>query len=247
MEVKNLDIALEIYKRLISGEDVKRADTDSGYLYDAYYGNAEVYDIVSNIMKKLNLTVYEYNDSLFITAGEGNRIFGYNNDDMKRLLGLRLNKELYLCYLIMYMILLYFYKDSGSYQFREYIKPENVIEETGKYLKTIIKDMSVMAVEYMEQESFKALALLWDELPTVTSEQDMDSVRASRASRAGYVKLTFNFLCSQKLFIETGDRYYPTDRFKALVQNYFEEYRGRLYQLLEELPMEPAAGGKEDA
>ena len=238
MEAKNLDTAMEIYKRLISGEDVRRTAADSGYLYDAYYGNAEVYDIISSMMKHLNLTVYEYNDSLFITAGEGNRIFGYTNDDMKRLLGLRLNKELYLCYFIMYMIMLYFYKDSGSYQFREYIKTENVIEEIGKYLKTIIKDMSVMTADSVEQESFKALALLWDELPAVSNEQDMETVRASRASRAGYVKLTFNFLCSQKLFVETGDRYYPADRFKALIQNYFEEYRGRLYQTL---------GGEEDA
>lgn len=238
MEIKNLDTALEIYKRLISGEEIRRNTLDSRSLYDEYYGNAEVYEIVSEIMKKLNLTVYEYNDGLFMTAGEGNRIFGYTNDDMKRLLGLRLNKELYLCYFIIYVILLYFYKDSGSYQFREYIKPENAIEETGKYLKTAVKDLSVMSADTPPQDSFKALAVLWDELPAATNEQDVDSVRASRASRAGYVKLTFNFLCSQNLFIENGDRYYPTDRFKALIQNYFEEYRGRIYQYL---------GGDEDA
>ena len=45
-------------------------------------------------------------------------------------------------------------------------------------------------------------------------------------------------MVSQGLFVENDDRYYPTDRFKALSENYFEDYRGRLYQLL---------GGNENA
>lgn len=238
MDSRNLDKAIEIYSKLISGEEISRKHPENGPLYEEYYGNAEVYDIVGTIIKKLNLSLYEYNDSLYLTAGEGNRIFGYTNDDMKKLLGLRLNKELYLCYFLMYMILLYFYKDSESYQFKEYVKPEKIIEETTKYLNSITKELSVLITEEIEQESFRAVALLWDELPAVTNTADGENTRASRASRAGYVKLTFNFLTAQKLFIETADRYYPTDRLKALSENYFEEYRGRLYQLL---------GGETDA
>ena len=151
---------------------------------------------------------------------------------MKKLLGLRLNKELYLCYFIMYMALLYFYKDSSSYQFREYVKSENIIDETSKYLADITKKLDVLSTDEVEQDSFKAIALLWDELPAVTGNQEGDSARASKASRAGYVKLVFNFMSAQRLFVENADRYYPTDRMKALSENYFEEYRGRLYQLL---------------
>ena len=103
MESKNLDKALLIYSKLISGEEVSKRDSENGQLYEEYYSNAEVYDIVGSIFKKLNLCLYEYNDSLYVTAGEGNRVFGYTNDDVKRILGLRLNKELYLCYFIMYI------------------------------------------------------------------------------------------------------------------------------------------------
>lgn len=238
MDSRNLDKAIEIYSKLISGEEINKKHPDNAPLYEEFYGNAEVYDIVTNIMKKLNLALYEYNDGLYITAGEGNRVFGYTNDDMKKIMGLRLNKELYLCYFLMYMILLYFYKDSESYQFREFVKTETIIEETGKYLAQVIKDLDVLVTEEIEQDSFKAIALLWDELPAVTGANDGESTRASKASRAGYVKLTFNFLTAQKLFVENADRYYPTDRFKALSENYFGEYRGRLYQLL---------GGETDA
>ena len=92
-------------------------------------------------------------------------------------------------------------------------------------------------MDELEEDSFKAIALLWDELPVVTSDEK-DKNRASRASRTGYVKLTFNFFVEQKLFIAVEDRYYPTDRFKAVVENYFEEYKGKIYKVL---------GGEADA
>lgn len=237
MEGRSLEKALDIYAALITGKEVSRMNPDTRELYEEYYSNSAVYDIVTKMMKKLNLNVYEYNDSIHMTAGEGNRIFGYTNDDMKRQLGLRLNKELYTVYFIMYNILLLFYQDSASYQVKEYVKPEDVMEQVGTYLSAITSDLSVYSMDELEEESFKTIALLWDELPMVTSD-DREKNRASRASRTGYVKLTFNFLVEQRLFVAVEDRYYPTDRFKAIVENYFEEYKGKIYKVL---------GGEADA
>ena len=152
-------------------------------------------------------------------------------DDMKRLLGLRLNRELYMVYFIMYNFLLLFYQDSASYQVKEYVRLEDILEQVTTYLASITNDLSVYSMSDVEADSFKSLALLWDELPLVTSDEK-DKNRASRASRTGYVKLTFNFLQEQKLFIAVEDRYYPTDRFHAIVENYFEEYKGKIYKVL---------------
>lgn len=231
MDSRNLDKALDIYAKLIMGEEVKKGDKENGHLYDAYFQNAEVYEITGLILKKLNLTIYEYQDALFITAGEGNRVFGYTNEELKRMMGLRYNKELYLVYFIMYHVLLSFYNDSASYQFQEFVKLETVLDEVSKSLTGILKDLSIYNMNEVEENSFHTIALLWDELPAA-SKEDQDKLRASRSSRAGLCKLTFNFLLSQGLFIEVEERYYPTDRFKALVENYFEEYRGRLYEVL---------------
>lgn len=230
MEIKNLEKAIDIYAKLITGEDMKRNGANAN-LYDDYYGNAEVYEIVGIILKKLNLSLYEYKEGLYLSAGEGNRVFGYTNEELKKYIGVRYNKELYLCYFIMYEILLVFYSDSASYQFKEYVKIENIIEEVGKALSVFTKDIAVYSMEEEQQESFQAVALLWDELPASTSEEQED-VRASRASKAGFVKLTFNFLVAENLFVEVNRRYYPTERFQAVVEHYFEEYRGQIYELL---------------
>lgn len=239
MDMKNVEKAADIYAKLITGEEIKRGGTN-GNLYDDYYGNAEVYEIVGVLLKKLNLNLYEYKESLFLSAGEGNRVFGYSNEELKKVMGLRYNRELYLCYFIMYEILLTFYSDSASYQFKEYIKLEQIMEEVTKALLVFTKDIAVYDMGNEHQESFQGVALLWDELPASTGEE-RDEVRASKASKAGFVKLTFNFLVGEQLFIEVNKRYYPTERFKAIVEHYFEEYRGQIYEALNTITEEQDA------
>ena len=237
MEEKSLQTALDIYAALVTGQTVSATDPETKDLYDAFYGDAAVYDITTALMKKLNLSLYEYNDALYMTAGDGNRVFGYTNEDMKRILGLKLNRELYMTYYVMYNVLLLFYRDSASYQVKEYVKTEEILEQVTSSLATVIKDLAIYSATDIEKEGFRSLALLWDELPVITGEE-RDRNKASRASRTGYVKLTMNFMIRENLFAAVQDRYYPTDRFKALAENYFEEYKGRLYQVL---------GGEKDA
>ena len=62
--------------------------------------------------------------------------------------------------------------------------------------------------------------------------EDREQLRASRASQLGFTKLVCNFLVGQELLLEMNERYYPTDRMRALIEQYFEEYRGRIYELL---------------
>lgn len=232
MDSRNMDKALELYAKLTMGEEIKRSHPENGSLYEEYYQNAEVYEILNQILKKLNLNLYEYKEALYLSAGEGNRVFGYTNEELKRLMGLRYNRELYMAYYIMYQILLCFYQDSASYQYREYIRLEEIVKEVSASLSTITRDLSIYSMEEIEENSFKSIALLWEELPVVTGE-DREQLRASRASQMGFAKLVCNFLLSQNLFVDVNERYYPTDRLKGLTEQYFEEYRGRIYELLE--------------
>lgn len=235
MEDRNLDKALEIASKLLTGEEISRTGLNVA-LYEEYSQNYEVYDILARILKKMNLNIYEYNNSLFVSAGENNRVFGFSNEELKRIMGLRLNKELFMTYFIMFNIITEFYKDSGAGTFTEYIRIEDAIRAVTSSLTNVIDKTQGIVLDEIEENSFKTLALLWDELPAVSNE-DKNGVRAARNSRSGYVKLTFNFLISQGLFTEMAERYYPTDRFKALAENYYEENRGRLYEII---------NGKED-
>ena len=111
MENRNLDKALDIVSKLITGENVSERGENAA-LYQEYNNNAEVYDIVHMSLKKLNLNIYEYNNGLYVSAGDNNRVFGYSNEELRNVLGLRVNKELYLAYFIIYNIITEFYSNS---------------------------------------------------------------------------------------------------------------------------------------
>ena len=230
MDERNLEKALEIVSALISGEEVGRGVKKNLSFYDSYESSSEVYELVHKILKSFNINLYEYKESLYITAGEKNRVFGYSNEELKKALGLKLNRELYLCYFIIYNIMTNFYKDTASDTMAEFIRIDETIHLVDDSLAAVVKKLETSPFEESDEESFRSLALLWEDLPIMSGEEA--TMRAARSSKAGYVKVVFNFLVSQDLFIENNERYYPKDRMRALLENYFEEYQGKLHELI---------------
>ena len=55
MDGKSLDKALAIYSALITGQEVSRSNPDTRELYEEYYSNSAVYDITTQLMKKMNM------------------------------------------------------------------------------------------------------------------------------------------------------------------------------------------------
>ncbi len=228
MTEKELDKALDIVSILITGGEVSKEE--NALLYDEFENNGEIYDTVKKVLKKLNINLYQYSEGLYVCAGENNKVFGYSNEELKKELGIKLNRELYLCYFIVYTVITRLYKDSGTYNFVEYIKLEDVVAGVDSTLKNIINDLKVLNLEEVESNSFKEIALTWEDMPIVGTMETM--TRASRGSKSGFVKLVFNFLTNQELLLETEGRYYPRSRFKALIENYFDDYKGRLYEIM---------------
>lgn len=224
-----LDKALDIVSALISGNEVKR-NGENANLYEEFALGTEVYDQVMTIFKKLNIDLYEYHNAIYISAGNNNRVFGYTNEELKREIGVRLNRELYLCYFIIYQIMTFFYKDSGSRAPAEYIKSESLILAVDSGLMGIVKKLKELNLEEVEENSFKEIAMVWEDMPLLQTEDA--SARASRSSKTGFVKLVFNFMVAQDLLMEAEGRYYPKERFKALIENYYDAHKGRLYEIM---------------
>ena len=232
MENRNLEKALDIVSKLITGEELtERGDNSS--LYQEYNNNAEIYDIVHMSLKKLNLSIYEYNNGLYVSAGENNRVFGYTNEELRKELGIKANKDLYMAYFVIYNIITEFYTASSNTTYVEFVKVEDIVKNVDYSVLAIIDKKLGMNIDDIEENSFKQIALSWDELPVITVEDTAD-VRAARNSKTGFVKMVLNFCVSQGLLMEAQSRYYPTDRFKALIENYFDEYNTTVHFISEE-------------
>lgn len=232
MENRNLDKALDIVSKLIMGEKISESK-DNSQLYQEYNTNAEVYDIVHMLLKKVKLNIYEYNNSLYVSAGDNNKVFGYTNEELRNKLGLRVNRELYLVYFIIYNIITEFYTDSASTTYAEFVRVEDIVKNVDSSVSAIIDKKLGMIIDDVEENSFKQIALSWDALPVITVADTAD-VRAAKNSKTGFVKIALNFCVSQELLMEAQNRFYPTDRFKALIENYFDGYKGRMAELMQE-------------
>ncbi len=224
MENRNLEKALELISDLIQGEE-------NPLLYEEYVSNSEVYRLTSTHAIKLGLSIYEYQNHLYMTSGEHNRVFGFTNEELKKTIGVRLNRELYLCYYIIYTIMKQFYQDSATYSYIEYVKLDDVIQAVDQGLASVISQIEVLVLSEIEENSFRTLELMCQDLPMITTEESTVR-RAAKNSKIGYVKMVVNFMVSQRLLQEAQERYYPTMRFRALIENYYTEQQGRLYELL---------------
>lgn len=231
MESRNIEKALEISAKLAAGETVSEQGTNAA-LYQEYSTNPEVYDMVLLSLKKMELSVYEYNNSLFAAPKARGSLFGYSNEALRRELGLRTNGELYLAYFIIYNIIMEFYTDTISATYAEFVRVEDIVRKVDDTTAGIVDKKNGFVLSEIEENSFRSLALSWDSLPAATVE--LSELRAAKNSKSGFVKLVCNFLVSQQLLSDNQERYYPTDRFRAVVENYFDESRGRIMELLDQ-------------
>ena len=226
MESRNLDRALDIVSKLINGENVGE-NGDNAALYQEYSTNAQVYDIVMMTLKKMNLDIYEYKNSLYVSAGQNNPVFGYTNEELRKELGVKLNRELYLAYFVIYNTITSFYSDTSAANYTSYVRIEDVIENVDNSINGIIDKRNGIVLDEIEENSFKQIALSWEELPASS-----DSVQAGMRAARNSEKPENSVDNTKEDENSGGNLYYPTNRFRALIENYFDEYKGRFTQIL---------------
>ena len=71
-------------------------------LYTLYISDMTVQELVYTILESYGVTLIEYKKSLYVSPGIDNVLFGYKNEELRNMMNLETNKELYLCYFIMY-------------------------------------------------------------------------------------------------------------------------------------------------
>ena len=119
-----------------------------------------------------------------------------------------------------------------SATYAEFVRVEDIVRKVDDTTAGIVDKKNGFVLSEIEENSFRSLALSWDSLPAATVE--LSELRAAKNSKSGFVKLVCNFLVSQQLLSDNQERYYPTDRFRAVVENYFDESRGRIMELLDQ-------------
>ncbi len=228
----------EIIAILLSGQALtKHQYKEYHYALNTDYSLKELVEFSLNNYGMRLLRGSHAEDSFFVTPGINNKAFGWKNEDVRKALNVKNNKEMYTCYFIMYVILVSFFKETGSIVAKDYISAGEVVERVTAILEGI--ELKSIAEEEEMDESFMLIKEFWDEKKTISTEQSTTSniTTTNGTTKYHFANKTLNFMERENLLRENilEATYSPTERFQAVVADFYSEkdIKNELLELIE--------------
>ena len=218
-----LDEALAILKVLLQGEEVSKSKNT--LLYEQYRYHNDVEEMLYHIAGKLELRVYTGNDRLFICPEVGSRLFGWTNEELRdKISYISNNSELFTGYFIIMTLITMFYKEAYPDTPVAYIKINDLVDSVSKRLETLLKMEDLETVSHENQFDFTELYRVWQSLPDAR-----EGVSGRKNDKIAFIENICKFLNNEKLIVlDMNQRIiYPTERFKSIIWNYYEDRDNR--------------------
>lgn len=221
--IEVLDDALATLKALLQGEEVSK--TKNVILYEKYRYSTDIEEMLFHIAGKLELRVYTGNDRLFICPEVGSRLFGWSNEELRdRISYINNNSDLFTGYFIIMTLVTMFYREAYPDTPVAYIKINDLIESVSKRFETLLKIEDLETVSKENQFDFTDISKVWQGLPDAR-----EGVLGGKNDKIAFVEVICKFLNSEKLIaLDMNQRIiYPTERFKTIIWNYYEDRDNR--------------------
>jgi hypothetical protein len=218
-----LDDALAILKALLQGDEVSK--NKNVPLYEKYRYSTDTEELLFHIAKRLDVRVYPGNDKLFICPEVGSRLFGWTHKELReRIPYITNNSELFTGYFVIMVLITMFYREAYPDTPVAYIKINDLIKNVSKRFETLFQMTDLEKVSQENQFDFVEIAKVWQRLPDAR-----EGVSGGKNDKVAFIEVICKFLNEENLIIlDMGQRIiYPTDRFKAIIWNYYEDRDNR--------------------
>ena len=235
-------MALKIFLELVRKGQIHLEEAPE--LVQAYKTDSEVQGLLTNLVEPLaGVKILDSLYTLYLSPNLDNRVFGYTNEQLRQLLGLKDNRELYLAYFIILALLALFYgEDSLGELSRTYVTIHDLEQfVTGKLADiTGIGKNGVNAekgenqeLEELEKEleiNLKSSVELWQDMPEYDPE--LKKLRGTTKNRISFILKVGAFLQEEGLALVQQEReIYLTEKTEQMVRKYYSD-RGRKDKLL---------------
>ena len=220
-KTENVKDAFAVFMTLVSQGEVGKK---SARLLQAYKDAQEVRDIISDVFEAAaGVKVLNSVDKLYISPGVDNKVFGYTNQDLRELIGLKDNAELYTAYFVILCLVAMFYDgedmNTATRQYVQVTELESYI--TAKTEK--IGQLEEIAIIDEELEfGFSHAVHHWRDLPDY--DDKLKSLARSKKNKVSFILSVCNFLQGQDLVHVQQDReIYLKDRLDCMVRRYYSD------------------------
>lgn len=226
-------LAHEIVLTLTQNKTINGFKRDD--LYKTYLTNSNVQQLVEKICELQGLHIIDkFENGLFITPGISNKLFGYSNEELRKILKANNNDELYTHYFIIYIVMTMFYKETIGVPCRQYVTSSDVVNRVDSVLSSVKGNDK-------EGCSLSSIKKYWTNLAEISPSAKGDNVEQCSIGSNKYavVNRSLIFGSSQDMFIynENEKTYEVTERFKALIGHYFsrKDVKNELVDMLDNL------------
>jgi hypothetical protein len=193
---EDVRLAFRIFLQLLPTGRIE----DQEFLYH-YEQNPNVRFILEEIMEKeADVKIFSMGGFLYLSPGVNNRYFGYSNEQLRTLMKLANNSELYLAYFAMLCLLAQFYNsDDQALTSRQFLP----LEELEAIMTGHVAEIQAAQAEQIEaleeelQVNLSSVASLWTELPAFN--ETLKHQRRGRNNRISFLLRVLSFLENEGL------------------------------------------------
>lgn len=208
----------------------------------------EVRNLWREIIEPLfEISLIAAGDQYYLAGGLAGGIFNYSNEELRYLLGVQRNQELFLCSFIVITLLAAFYdSEDGIAPSRESLPVNELAEMVTRHLQELGGDPAVEELENRTRVNLREPAELWLDLPY--QKVEVKHIRRSDC-RLAYLLKTIDLLQGHGLVRMIQDRQiFPCERLNQLIAHYYNQ-QARKNEILEMLRGGTAnvEGGGDDA
>lgn len=243
---EKLTTALDILYYMLSNNSLEQSKCPKYYLI--YEQDAEVRDALELCTGRLGLYLCRRDKALYLSSGVGNNVFGMTNAEIKYELGKGFNNpEMYTVFFIIHIIVSEFYEESMYDTHRQKIPKDYLLETIDSKIRALSDFEDLQKISENYKFNFNEIKDFWDSLPTRELRGNSDEEKQKgTGSKLTVVNETIDFMKNHDLVIEHNNAVYPTNRFKAVIAEAYNnpDIQKDILEFIENLAFE---GDMEDA
>lgn len=212
--------AIRIFMKLLEKGRVRK--TEDSELYAAY-DDPDVSEVMSVLEDEAGVMLLRTSDTIYYTPKTENRLFGFNNEELRKSMNLGNNTELYTVYIIILCIIIKFYNgENYNAKCRTLLK----VEELERYITSKLQVFSERENKEEEEEriafNFSAVSKVWLEMPPY--DEKIISYARSSGTRISLIFKTLNFLKDQGLVnVANENEIFTTEKLDIMATAYYPE------------------------
>jgi len=178
-----------------------------------------IFEIVEFFCEEANLLLITKTENIYLIPLAGNDTLSYTNEELRNIMSLKNNTELYMVYIIIMAVIIKFYNGE------EYnIKCRDVLNivELETYITQKIKSLKDISEEETLGINFQDTGDLW--LSMEAYDEKIKNYLISNSTRIAFILRTLNFLKKEGYVgINDDKEFFTTSKFDDIILSYYPD------------------------